>query len=121
MTFEQALLRRHIPYRMSGDRTKISLCCPFCQDTKPRLAVHTTLGWAKCLKCNWSRRNGVFAVLKQLGINEQVSGFEVQEASPDERVELPAYFQTLVHVYDDLDRQARKYVLDRGITKEQIA
>src|ERR1039458_8430880 len=93
MTFEQALLRRHISYRMSGDRTKCSINCPFCPergkppDTRFRLAVHTQLGWGKCLHCGWSRRTAIFAVLKQLGINEQVSGFEVQEVSSNERVE----------------------------------
>jgi len=122
MTFEQSLLKRHIPYRISGDRLKVSVCCPFCPggDNKFRLAIHVKLGWGKCLHCNWTRRQGVFAVLRQFGITEAVEGFDKYEAAPEERVELPTDFQTLTHATDDLDRQALQYILKRGITKEQI-
>jgi ribosomal protein S8E len=74
------------------------------------------------MHCGWKRKTAIFAVLKQLGITETVSGFEKQEPVAQlPPVELPPDFQTLDRVYDDLDKQARKYVLDRGVTKEQIS
>ena len=133
MTFSEALTRRHVPHRAgSGDRSKISLCCPFCQergkpaDTKFRLCVHATQLWGRCLHCDWKRKTGaVFAVLKQLGLPireaQEVIGAGRPEAKDEERVVLPLDFQLLTHACDDLDLRARSYLLERGVTPEQIA
>src|SRR5438105_1285832 len=128
MTFKEALLRRRVQFKTSpGDPAKIHICCPFCtsrgrsQDTQFKLCVHSVQLWGKCVHCDWKRRVAVFTVLKQLGITETVSGVDFEEpAKPPEPVELPADYQILDRVYDDLDKQAQNYLLNRGITKEQI-
>lgn len=126
MTFQEALLRRRIKFRTSGDRSKILLNCPFCSsrgkpaDDKFRLCVHATQGWGRCVHCDWKRKTAVFAVLKELGINDSVNGFDEKPIQKDEPVFLPVDFQLLHRAYDDLDRQAKKYLIDRGVTEEQI-
>jgi hypothetical protein len=85
--------------------------------------VHTTQQWGRCFngKCNWKHRYAIVPVLKQLGISAEVTGVEKAPDSGNfERVEFPKDFQVLTRVYDDLDCQAKKYILDRGITEEQI-
>ena len=128
MTFTEVLLRKGIKFRISGsDRGKCSVCCPFCtergkeRDTQFRLCVHVTQLWGKCLHCEWSHRYAVAPVLKQLGIiATNVTGAEHAEDPHVEPVVLPKDFQILTRVYDDLDIQARDYILKRGVTKEQI-
>ena len=125
MTLSDLLTRRGIRFRVSGG--KIHINCPFCtsrgkpEDTKQRLAIHTKLGWTRCMHCDWSHRYGVKPLLKQLGIVAEITGVKVQEdVKHQEIIRLPEDFQLLTHVSDDLDKQARKYVLNRGITSEQI-
>lgn len=130
MTFQEALARRHVPYRQgNSDRAKISINCPFCAergkptDTKFRLCIHAVQGWARCVHCGWKWRSGaVSIVLLRLGANtEEVRGFAAPEARQEIPIALPADFQLLTQVTDSLDRIARCYLLDRGITPSQIA
>lgn len=125
MTLQDALTRRGIRFRTSSG--KVHLNCPFCisrgkpEDRKQRLAVHSKIGWGKCLHCEWSHRYAVKPLLRQLGVQGEVTGVEVQqEIQTKDVIRLPEDFQLLTKVTDDLDKQARKYVLDRGITKDQI-
>jgi hypothetical protein len=89
-------------------------------DTQFRLCVHTRDGWGRCMHCDWKRRQAVMPVLKQYGILERVAGFSVEPEEYIPPVELPKDFQALTHVYDDLDRQARKYIIGRGVLPSQI-
>ena len=128
MTFQEVLLRRGIRFRTSsGDSSKVHVCCPFCiengksADVQFHLCVHAREGWGRCMYCGWRHRYAVVPVLKQLGIMETVTGFEkAPDNGPQVPVEFPKDFQVLTHVYDDLDRQAKKYIRDRGVTEEQI-
>ena len=127
MTLQEVFLRRGVRFRVSGNGLKISICCPFCvengksPDTKFCLCVHATQFWGRCLHCDWRHRFAVVPVLKQLGILESVTGVEkAPESSIQAPVTLPKDFQLLTHAYDDLDRQAKKYILKRGVTEEQI-
>lgn len=126
MTLQEALLRRHVKYKVGTDRNKIQICCPFCTsrgkapDDKFRLCLHATQFWCRCVHCEWKRKNGIATVLKELGIVEQVYGVEEHKPEKAEPVELPSDFQILTKAYDDLDQIARRYVLERGITEEQI-
>jgi len=71
--------------------------------------------------CEWKRRRAILPVLHQLGIIENVSGFDTPEqTAPPPPIKLPRDFVTLVRVRDDLDRIAKKYLLDRGVTDKQI-
>jgi len=128
MTFQEALLRRGIRFRSSsGDRQKTHLNCPFCSqrgkapDTQFHLCVHSRQGWGRCVYCNWKHRYAILPVLKALGVPDTVTGAELDTlAEKQEVVTLPKDFIPLTRVYDELDLQARNYVLKRGITAEQI-
>ena len=121
MTFLQALQRRGISFRVHGvNSDKVSFNCPFCQDTKKRLCVSLKLGWSRCLHCDWSRRYGVKAILHELNISEEVSGSEPTVEKQIFIPRLPEDFQRLTKTSDELDRNARRYLLKRGITALQI-
>lgn len=126
MTFQDVLIRRGIRYRISGEKLHIN--CPFCilrgkpQDTKQRLCIHIKKQWSRCMHCDWKHKYAVSAILKQLGIvadNIEIS-VEAKQEEKAEVVTLPEDFQHLVKTTDDFDKQARRYLLGRGITKEQI-
>ena len=125
MTLADILARRGIKFRQSGD--KVSINCPFCPgrgkptDTRMRLAMHVKEGWGKCLHCNWSRRTAIVAVLRQLGINEAVSGLTRTVAAPEpDPVALPSDFMELADASDERDLMARDYILKRGVTMDQL-
>jgi hypothetical protein len=62
------------------------------------------------------------AVLQQLSITLSVTEGGVLEAVKElPPVELPEDFSCLTRTFDDLDAAARAYVLQRGVTPEQIA
>jgi len=72
------------------------------------------------MHCGWSRRTAVVATLKQLGIQDVVTGFERRINAPEvEHCELPPDFITL-HDAGELDKQALDYILGRGITMDQL-
>ncbi len=121
MTLRQALLRRGVRHRASPDG-RLHLNCCFCGDAKLKLCVHTKLGWGRCMKCGWKRRHAVAAVLERLGITEQIEGnaARVEEIEKVPPPELPKDFTVLTHVWDDLDFQARAYLIKRGVTHAQI-
>lgn len=128
MTLQDTLARQHVAFRRGhSDPNKISIHCPFCvergksQDTQFRLCLHAKLGWGKCLHCGWSWRHAVLYVLRRVGINEVPKGFEQEAEKRTPPVQLPEDFQVLTQASDDLDNQAQKYLLDRGITLNQIA
>ena len=125
MTLADVLTRRGVRFRMSGD--KLHLNCPWClsrgkpADTKMRCCIHTKYGWGKCLHCDWTRRTAIVAVLRQLGINDAVSGAARHTESPEaERVALPADFMPLDASCDGRERMAWNYITRRGITPELI-
>lgn len=127
MTLPQALLKRGIRLRVTSE-WKVHLNCPFCVergkpvDTKQRLCIHTRERWGKCVHCGWKSRNAAFPVLRQLGILDHVEGFDREESKGETPPpELPSDFSVLTRVYDDLDKQARDYLLKRGVTHSQIA
>jgi hypothetical protein len=125
VTLADTLARRGIKFRQSGD--KISVCCPWCPsrgkpvDTKFRCCVHVKEGWGKCLHCGWSRRTAIVAVLKQLGINDAVTGCTSLVTEPKQApVVLPSDFTLLHDATDERDLVARDYILNRGVTEEQL-
>ncbi len=107
---------------LSGIQNECNLCCPFCilrgktEDTEYKLGLNTSKGWANCFRCHWKSRNA----LEQLDVALSSPGFteKVELAEP---VELPEDFELLQeHSKDEWMQRAYQYVLDRGISKEQI-
>jgi hypothetical protein len=125
MTFTQVLTRQGVRYL--GRYPEIALCCPFCAETRHEadtaycLHVNAGSGAGKCWhrSCGWKSRHAVAAVLHKLRINLSVEGFEEKREAPA-AVRLPEDFAPLCKATDDLDKQALRYVLRRGITKEQV-
>ncbi len=125
MTLQGTLERRGVRFRQTGD--KVHLCCPFCvergkpSDTKFRLCVHAKDGWGRCMHCDWARRTAIVAVLKRLGINDTTTSFGHVEQPGVVPVVLPEDFTPLWNASnDELDQQARDYILGRGVTERQL-
>jgi len=114
--------------------------CPKCNHHKPKLSINISKGVFKCWICDYSgttlyrlvRRYGSYNQKQawrkydnviQLDQFESVvrSLFETEEVEVEESIKLPEEFVSLVN--KDLPYSAlpaRKYLRDRGITKEQI-
>jgi len=127
MNFAQALLYKGIRFKESGDG-RTHLPCPFCiergkgEDTGFRLCVHVSQGWGRCMRCDWKHRYAIGPVLAKLGmmpddVDIEASALPVEAPEP---IILPKDFIRLTHPTDDLDNEALRYVLKRGVTKEQV-
>ncbi len=127
MTLADTLARRGVKLRLNGD--KVSINCPWCPgrgkpaDTKMRLCLHAKEGWGRCLHCDWSRRTAIAATLRQLGIQDAVTGGpSMVAAEPEpEPVELPEDFTPIDAESDGRDKMAYDYALGRGLTPGQVA
>jgi DNA primase catalytic core, N-terminal domain len=127
MTFLEVLNRRGISYKIHGPNSdKVSFNCLFCVqrgkrvDTNKLLCVHLKQGWSKCVHCDWSRRYGIKAILHELDVSYEVDESVVITEKRIEPVTLPKDFQLLTKTYDELDRNARRYLIKRGVTPQQI-
>lgn len=123
MNLREALRARRIPYR-DGRGDELSLCCPFCTDSRFRLGVNTRTGQANCFNCNWKRRKGAVQLLaKKLEMGE-ISGPTEEKKTVVEKVTLPKDFTLLWDVKDDSFMWYRKaldyLVLERRLLLEQI-
>jgi hypothetical protein len=85
------------------------------------LCVHAVGQWGRCLHCDWKHRYAAAIVLKKLGVVADDLRPEKEAAHQESIVvRLPEDFQLLAHAHDDLDRQARRYILSRGVTPDQV-
>ena len=125
------LLSNGIAVRSSAtDRSEITICCPFClergetADTRFRLGINVSKNVAHCYNCRWATRHAAQAILSHLRITRQGLSAGFYNDATDEKkeppVQLPEDYHCLTSVYDDMDREARQYVLQRGISMEQI-
>lgn len=138
MSLADILTARGIRFRQSyRDKAEYQLCCPFCaqrgesEDTKFKLGVNERTGQAHCFRCDWaSRSQGVELVLTELGIENQAENSRESNTGPGRIVEPVTMPRDTLDLYSStldpegpeirLVKQARAYVLHRGITKEQI-
>ena len=112
--------------------------CPFCNHHKKKFSVNVLKGAAKCWVCDWSTPN-LTRIVKRLGSYRQlqiwneicgtieITDYEKIFYSQEENVEeetvidLPKEFQSLCNKDISLTSlAARRYLKDRGITKEDI-
>ena len=103
--------------------------CPLCKHHKPKLEVDPMLGVWHCWVCGEKGRTPTSLLRKVHASNEQIS--EMRSYFPDgkgekieksyEVVQLPKEFNSLVGKSNKLGfRQAKAYLLSRGITEEDI-
>lgn len=114
-------------------------CCPFCiergesPDTRFRLGVNYLTGKAHCFNCHWSSDDIVFTARSLAAAGEvDIRGSAVtQQRERRARTEPkpapePTYLKNLPEGYErftfssPFERAARDYIMDRGITKDQI-
>ncbi len=133
MTLDNFLTRNSIQYRRTGDN--ICVCCPFCvergesMDTRFRLGINVKTGLSHCFNCRWKGgKKSVSFIMRRLGIESRFESFSYDQDNEEEsapkpamaEISLPKDFSPLTECYDDVDEAARKYVLSRGVTAEQI-
>lgn len=124
MTFPELLQQRGIPFKQSySDSNELTLRCPFCNDTKFRLGINIKSGYGHCFNggCDYKSRRALKTLVKKLELGE-LTAYVAEEKKEEPRdLELPKDFQLLYrHDDDPLIEKARKYVLKRGVSKEQI-
>lgn len=103
--------------------------CPFCKHHKPKLEVDPKVGVWHCWTCNEKGRTPT-SILRKLNasaetIKEMRSYFPDGQGNMDlkvyDRVELPKEYKPLSTILTTLAyRQAKSYVIKRGITEQDI-
>lgn len=127
MTLREVLLRTGTRFRAHYLKPdEVYICCPFCAergetaDVRFRLGVNIVTGLAHCFNCGWRRRNA-FSALQALW---HTTGAIDKDAllPPRQKVAegLPEDFEELANPVSFLDQEARRYVLQRGLTSAQI-
>lgn len=112
--------------------------CRFCNHHKRKLSINLDKNVAKCWTCDWSTPN-LYRVIKRLGNSRQIKEWaelsgkieitdydkifdlDKRETIAAETIKLPEEFQSLCNKEQQLSSlQARRYLRNRGITKEDI-
>ncbi len=123
MNIREELQQRRVSFRTSAsDPNEIQFNCPFClerrgeEDHLQCFHLNIKIGAGHCwhAQCDYRTRD-VTPVLARLFGDE-----EIVEELPPSIVSLPEDFQLLTRIYEESDREARDYILKRGITPEQI-
>lgn len=131
-TFTEILDQMGVAWRRGSKHSEVNLCCPFCvdrgetADDRFRLGVNVVWDSCHCFNCEYkSRIQSQLRVLRQLGV--KVTEAETSSIGEEEKIpppELPRDFMPLTKIARDKDpllQKAVRYVVDRGITWEQIA
>lgn len=144
MTFRD-LVESVFEVHESNIEDEVFVDCPFCtnrghsEDTKHRLGINLASGFAHCFQCDYARGKDtphrklrVFVDICEIfNLDERMDDVELTEEElatkkKERKVDskpptLPKEFEPLwKNVNDDVGRQALKYLIDRGITHEQI-
>lgn len=113
--------------------------CPFCNHHKPKLSINIDKNVGKCWACDWSTPNLVRIVRKLGNFNqinewntlsgiieiqdyEKIFSLNKEEQEIPQILSLPDEFKPLCTKRVEIGSyEARRYLKDRGITKEDIA
>ncbi len=127
------LAKRGLTARISGSTLYVD--CPFCElrgyigrDTKQRLGIELNggrvpKGTSHCFRCNypkgWSFQRAQTTLQKLLG--NSISSLTEEQEKPKETVtELPEDFEVLTGPEEYWTAKAWQYLLQRGMTGQQI-
>ena len=122
-----------------GTGGEISICCPFCsergesEDTKFRLGINTVKGVAHDFNCGW-RGHGAAYIAKQLArvfgvkllyrkpetLAVRTPVVETPPIAPIATVGVPEGFEVFTQHPNRVERQARQYLDQRGVSVLQI-
>jgi len=106
--------------------------CPFCEDEKFRLGINLNDGRAHCFRgsCEWKTRDKKYLfteLCRHFGVEEEYTeeqSLPVKKKKKEHHlvtISLPDEYEALwTGINEEIGQLALKYVLDRGITKEQI-
>lgn len=131
MNITEALEARRVKWKPHYSRKdEIFICCPFCDDNRFRLGINTVTGYAHCFNggCEWSSRSAQ-KTLKELSKQLDIEQKELELSEGEREVET-AHLIKLPYGYQGLwtkkakkdywGRKARRLLLKRGVTPEQI-
>ena len=122
-------------YRRSGE--EYLFFCPFCKHHKAKFSVNLDKG-AKCWVCGWANPN-LYKIVRRLGDHEQKYAWRAIDSTVDigsfsddlfgeeeveevvQSVDLPKEFVSLINPNPPMTSlSARKYLKERGVTKQDI-
>lgn len=127
-----AFLARGIEFRRNlSDANELSICCPYCYEKKFRLGLNLQKNIAHCFHCEWRSRKAIEELSEalDLGVLAPVHasrGLDAQNRGEGEAAgtglpSLPDDFTLLTDPPSGvLYRQARNYLLNRGVKEWQI-
>lgn len=114
-----------------GHGSEIRICCPFCvdrgesADERFRLGINQRTGGGHCFNCDWSSKDSapkwVLIKLRMKSDADDLGPVHIEEEEVEAPpLALPDGFTLLRKADDYWSRRARKYLLDRAVTKQQI-
>jgi hypothetical protein len=129
----------NLDWKDTPQADEVKVCCPFCieegesPDSRYRLGINVRTGKAHCFNCGWSAGDYVFTARALARIADvDMTGDRVtahNESSAPVRAKpapAPVYLSGLPEGYErfsfdsPFERQARDYLMNRGITRDQI-
>jgi hypothetical protein len=126
MNFLQALSSKGVRFSKRDKPNEIWMQCPFCGDGQFRLGLNYRKGLGQCFRgsCSWRSSNGTLTkILRRLDMGDvTIAGLPEEEDTKVRAPELPEDYTLLdgVNKNDDLLWEAKRYLLDRGVTRKQI-
>lgn len=128
MRILETLALKGLDFRRGTDPDEITLCCPFlCQDDRSyHLGVNVKKNKGQCFKCGWkSGGKTIQKILARLRIAFGSITLAWEPERTERQVEAPTLPDdfTLLHDCGPGDFElwdAKRYLLDRGITEKQI-
>ena len=107
--------------RSASDANEISICCPFCFESRFRLGVNLRKDKAHCFNCDWKSRHATEALAEALHLGQLHAGMQEREKEKPEPPKLPddfTYLYTVVH--DSFYKKAYTYMRNRGVGEWQM-
>jgi len=126
MDLRLVLNRKGLHYQQSpSDPNEIRINCLWCvergttQDFRQRLGVNIATGTAHCFNCGFKSRKVIPYLVKRLDLG--VVDLIIPQETETEKVRLPEDFESLIGDQTSKDgRDAKRYLMSRGITEKQI-
>jgi DNA primase len=119
-----------------SDKNEVTICCPFCQDTRFRLGINLRNGKGHCFNdCGFKSRDIMYTarmLCEAFGIKFSARQFvQEQQERRQHRLAikepealgpgLPLEYETFNDICDNIGRKARAYLKNRGVSALQIA